>query len=168
MNTKRMLTGMVLVCVMVVAGCQEQQANGPDPIDKSAVNRAIVDTYSDLAIQNAVIAQHTLYPYHFVPNSADLNDLGRRDLAVLTEHFKANPGTLTVQQGSVDGVLYQSRAQMVYEKLMEAGIAQEKIHLADGMPGGSGMASTTVIEILEKAQSCESADTYKNKMEIRF
>ena len=156
MNTKNMLIVMSTLCVVFMVGCQDEMVDGPSPIDKGAVNRAVVDTYSDLAIQNAIIAQHTLYPYHFVPNSVDLNDLGRRDLSVLTEHFKENPGNLTVQQGSVEGVLYQSRAQMVYEKLMEAGIPQDKINITDGMPGGSGMPSVTVIEILEKAKEASS------------
>ncbi|MHC4552374.1 MAG: OmpA family protein [Planctomycetota bacterium] len=166
MNTKNMLIVMSLLCTVLMTGCQDEQVGGTEPIDKGAVNRAIVDTYSDLAIQNAIIAQHTLYPYHFVPNGVDLNDLGRRDLSVLIEQFKVNPGTLTVQQGSVESVLYQLRAQMVYEKLMEAGIPQSKINVTDGMPGGSGMSSTMLIEILETAKEAES--NYDNKMEVQF
>ena len=96
---------------MVWIGCQEEQAQ--PTVDTSQVNRKVVDTYSDLAIQNAIIAQHTLYPYHFVSNSAQLNGLGHRDLSVLIRHFKDNSGKINVQQGDSDSMLYQSRIQTV-------------------------------------------------------
>jgi hypothetical protein len=126
MSTKTMLIMMSLMCTVLLSSCQEQQAVEPDPIDRTEVNRKIVDTYSDLAIQNAIIAQHTLYPYHFVPNGVDLNDLGQRDLSVLITHYKNNPGTITIQQGSADAILYQARAQMVFQKLQDAGIPEKK------------------------------------------
>lgn len=167
MKTRKMFIVISLICMVLISGCQEEQSAEMNPIDKSAVNRAIVDTYSDLAIQNAIVAQHTLYPYHFVINSVDLNDLGRRDLSVLVEHFKQNPGVLTVQQGGVEGVLYQARVQRVHEKLMEAGIPQNKINMADGMPGGSGMLSNAVIEILEKAKT-DGSDDQGYSMGVQF
>jgi hypothetical protein len=141
---------MLMVSVMsvvVFCGCQEEQA--APKVDQDAVNRKIVDTYSDLAIQNAIIAQHTLYPYHFVNNGVQLNSLGQRDLSVLIQHFQENPGQLTLQQGGTESRLYQSRAQTVYEKLLAGGIPDGKIRITDGMPGGDGMASNSIIEILE-------------------
>ena len=142
-----------LCCSILLVGCQEQQA-GPT-VDESQVNRKIVDTYSDLMIQNAVIAQHTLYPYHFVNNSALLNNLGERDLAVLIQHFQENPGQIAVQQGKTDKLLYQSRAQTVYEKLLAGGVPDSKIKIVSEMPGGDGIQSNAVIEILatEKTSS---------------
>lgn len=151
MKTKQMFIAISLVSVILLSSCQEQQVTAPSPYsDNDEVNRAILDTYSDLAIQNAIIAQHTIYPYHFVANGVDLNALGQRDLSVLTEHYKHNPGEITVQQGDVDELLYQGRAQMIYEKLLEGGIPPEKINMTDGLPGGEGMPSNSVIEILEK------------------
>ena len=143
-----------LVCVVMFCGCQEEQAD-TNAVDESQVNRKIVDTYSDLAIQNAIIAQHTLYPYHFVNNSAQLNDLGQRDLSVLIQHFLENPGQLTLQQGGTESRLYQSRAQTVYEKLLAGGIPDAKIRITDGMPGGDGIASNSIIEILETERTEE-------------
>jgi hypothetical protein len=149
---------MSLVCAILFCGCQEQQA-GPT-VDESQVNRKIVDTYSDLMIQNAVIAQHTLYPYHFVNNSALLNNLGERDLAVLTQHFQENPGQLTIQQGKTDALLYQSRAQTVYEKLLAGGIPDSKIKIVSGMPGGEGIQSNAIIEILSTEKTTDMGQGY--------
>lgn len=42
----------------------------------------------ETSVENAVISQCTLYPYHFAAYSASLNDLGRRDLNILASHFK--------------------------------------------------------------------------------
>ena len=150
---KKMLM-MSLVCAIVFCGCQEEQAD-TNTVDESEVNRKIVDTYSDLAIQNAIIAQHTLYPYHFVNNGAQLNGLGERDLSVLVQHFQDNPGQLILQQGGTESLLYQSRAQTVYEKLLAGGIPDGKIQINDGMPGCDGIASNSIIEILETEKTLE-------------
>ncbi len=154
MKTRKIMASINLISVLCLCGCcAPQKEKVSNPIDQSQVDRAIVGIYSDMAIQNAIIAQHTLYPYHFVNNSANLNTIGERDLSVLIAHFLNNPGKLIVQQGAADDLLYQSRAQLVYEKLLAGGIVQEKINITDGMPGGDGMPSGSVIEILEKAKT---------------
>ena len=155
---------MSLICGMVFCGCQEQQV--APTVNTSEVNRKIIDTYSDLAIQNAIIAQHTLYPYHFVNNSPMLNGLGERDLSVLIQHFQDNPGQLILQQGNTESLLYQSRAQTVYEKLLQGGIPDEKIRIVDGMPGGNGMASNSMIEILETEKTSDMAKS--SDMDVKF
>lgn len=147
-----------LCCTILFTGCQEQQA-GPT-VDESQVNRKIVDTYSDLMIQNAIVAQHTLYPYHFVNNSVMLNSLGERDLAVLIQHFQDNPGQLMIQQGNTDAILYQSRAQTVYEKLLAGGIPDNQIKIVSGMPGGDGMLSNAVIEILATEKTTDMSQSF--------
>ena len=147
---KRNVTIVVigLICGCLLSGCQEERISEPNPIDRSQVNQAILGSYSDLAIQNAIITQSTLYPYHFVNNSAQLNTLGRRDLGVLIQHFTVNPGKLSIQQGNVSNELYQERRQIIYEALINSGIPDYNITISKDMPGGSGMSSNEVIEIL--------------------
>lgn len=154
MKTTGMLIVLCLVCGMLIIGCgsETKKPVSSNTFDEDQFNKKAVDTYSDLAIQNAIIAQHTLYPYHFVNNSANLNGVGERDIMVLIQHFLANPGQLNLQKGSADDALYKARKELVYEKLVQAGIPQEKISITDGLPGGDGVPSTTVIEILEKAK----------------
>ena len=169
MKMKKTFVVISLVCVIFMCGCSPQvEKSVQNPVDKDQVNRAILDTYSDLAIQNAIIAQHTLYPYHFVNNSTELNVIGMRDLSVLIEHFQQNPGEITVQKGVVDDLLYQSRGQLVYEKLLEAGIPQDKINITDGMPGGDGMPSETVIEILKEAKETPGGYRQGEGMQVQF
>lgn len=151
MKFQNTLLTLSLIGCVILAGCQEQQAE--PTVDTSQVNRKIVDTYSDLAIQNAIISQHTLYAYHFVNNSAQLNQLGQRDLSVLIQHFKDNPGQINLQPGGADSQLQQARSQIVYEKLLAGGIPDNKIRIAAGMPGGDGMPSTWVIEFFEKVRT---------------
>ncbi|OQY07582.1 MAG: hypothetical protein B6I25_01595 [Planctomycetales bacterium 4572_13] len=166
MKLKRMFVLSLIVAVSLsLCGCQEEQAD-TNTLDTDAVNKKIVDTYSDLAIQNAIIAQHTLYPYHFVNNSAQLNGLGERDLTVLVQHFQDNPGQLILQQGGTESLLYQSRAQTIYEKLLVGGIPDEKIRIADGAPGGDGIASNAIIEILATEKTTDMSQGFD--MEVAF
>ena len=111
--------------------------------DERLMNSKLINTYSDIAIQNAIISEHTMFPYHFVKNGAELNELGQRDLAVLTEHFAKNGGHLNIRQLGASADLYADRVSFVREMLQEAGIEMERISVSDGMAGGSGMASTS-------------------------
>ena len=156
MKCKKTMIVVCLFSIIIGVGCQKEQVD-TNTLDTSQVNRKVVDTYFDLAIQNAIVAQHTLYPYHFVNNGAQLNDLGQRDLSVLIEHFQDNPGQLTLQQGGTESLLYQSRAQTVYETMLAGGIPDGKIRITDGMPGGEGMASNSIIEILETESTTETS-----------
>lgn len=151
MKTTVTFIAICLACGLLNSGCQQNQVQETG-LDRDMVNKKMLEAYSDMAIQNAIIAQHTLYPYHFVNNSTDLNNVGKRDLGVLIQHFQKNPGKLIVQRGAEEEALYQARLQAVSKTLIEAGIAKDKIYIADGMPGGDGMSSAMAIEILEKSK----------------
>ena len=136
------------------AGCtlpERPQMDSP----ASALNVRIVRALNDAAIKNAVITQHTLYPYHFILNSAQLNELGAKDLGVLIGHYTNNRGTLNVRQGNVPPALYKARVATVVDAMTEAGVDTQHVTIADGMPGGDGMASDRVVAIL--AEPSESA-----------
>jgi len=164
MKYQKAILMMAVLCSVAWIGCQEPQV-GPT-VDTSQVNRKVVDTYSDLAIQNAIITQHTLYPYHFKNNSAQLNGLGQQDLSVLVRHFKENPGKINVQQGSTDSILYQSRIQTVYEMLLQGGVSDGQIQIVSGMPGGDGMPSNSMIEILEVDKTADMSQS--DGMDVAF
>lgn len=157
MTYRTIMIAVGLVFGILLAGCcavNEERAEStlriePAPIDHSIVNRLVRESYSDLAIQNAIITQHSLYPYHFINNSAELNALGKRDLAILAGHFLEHPGQICLRQGHVDRQLYQARSKTVRENLLQAGIAKSKINITGGHPGGQGMPSPVVVEILQ-------------------
>ncbi len=132
-------------CCMLFAGCSEMEQNQ----NRSLINGGLINTYKDTSVQNAIISQHTLYPYHFVNNGAELNELGLRDIGVLSAHFAKNPGQLNIRHDSVSTNLYVDRINFVLDKLKEAGIDTEKVDIADSMPGGSGITSDAIIVVLK-------------------
>ncbi|MFH1717537.1 MAG: hypothetical protein ABIF19_09325 [Planctomycetota bacterium] len=152
LNTS-MTTTAVLFCILTI-GCEENVEQGPD---KPLINSWLINSYSDTAIENAIISQHTVFPYHFVKNASQLNELGKRDLAVLAGHFMKYAGDLNIRRHNTPADLYEARVNAVVERLQEAGVNIERMNIADGMPGGEGMASEKVLIILEEASETTSA-----------
>lgn len=145
-NCTIVITGAIC---LLMAGCGAADKGAkPVELDQGLINAGLVNSYNNLAMQEAILAQHTLYPYHFVKNGAQLNELGRRDLAVLAGHFKENPGRLNVRRDNVSPDLYNARVQFVVNELRKAGVDAGRIAVADGMPGGSGISSERIVTIL--------------------
>ena len=153
-----------LFCILVV-GCEETVVEtGPD---KHLMNSELINSYNDMAVENAIISQHTLFPYHFVKNGAELNELGQKDFGVLAKHFAEHPGHLNIRRENGSAELYRARIGFVLDSLKEAGIMPERINISDGMPGGDGMPSERVLVILEDSYEASSLGTstreYENK-----
>lgn len=149
-----MITTLVLLCLLTV-GCQEE--NMGKPPDERLMNSRIMDSYRNIAIQNAIISEHTIFPYHFVRDAAELSELGERDLAVLTAHLARSGGHLNIRQLDTPANLYEARVNLVHERLNGAGIDMARISISDGLPGGSGMPSERVLVILEQETSQSAA-----------
>jgi len=135
----------VFSCVFM-AGCAENVQRSQDT---ELINSELINSLNDAAIQNAIISQHTLYPYHFMENGAELNELGRHDFAVLTKYFMEHPGSLNIRRADVPADLYEARVNKLVEHWTKAGIKMERVRISDGMPGGPGMPSEKVVTILE-------------------
>jgi hypothetical protein len=103
----------------------------------------------DTAIRNAIIAQHTIFPYHFEVDSDRLNELGTLDLAVLAGHYLDRSGELSIRRGDASKELYDARVARVRALLERAGVAPERIKITDALAGGEGMPSQDVVRILE-------------------
>lgn len=86
------------------------------------------------SVNDAIIAQHTLYPYHFVPLSPRLNELGRYDLAVLVEQFRQHPSELAIRRGETDAALYQARIDTVMKELVRAGVDVSRLAVRKDVP----------------------------------
>jgi hypothetical protein len=148
------------VCLIggLLAGCSEEQTQSESQPDKS-LDRELVRTLNNVGIEDAIITQHTLYPYHFVTDGATLNELGQRDLAVLARHFREHPGTLRIQGEGVDKSLYEARVAYVMGRLKDAGVETGRMSLSEGMPGGPGMPSERVVTILRREEAGHAAAT---------
>jgi hypothetical protein len=132
-------------------------ANGP-------VNTAMVQTMNNQMVDNAIIREHSLYPYHFVVNSAEFNELGWRDLHVLANHYGRYPGPLNVRQGDTPDDLYKARVKAVVDAMTHNGVHMDRIKVTDGMPGGDGITADQVVIITErqKAQAGAAASEKTN------
>ena len=150
-----MMIMTVIFCVLIV-GCQENMEKSPND---HRINSQLIKSYNDIAMQNAIVSQHTLFPYHFVTNGAELNELGQRDIAALTSHFIKYPGKLNIRRHNTDADIYEARVNLVHERLQEAGIDMERIRISDNMPGGSGITSERILIILERPSEGASTAT---------
>lgn len=103
-------------------------------------------------IERGIVRAHTLYPYHFVENGTALNELGRRDVAVLAFYFKANPGPLNVRRGDIPRELYAARLKTVASALSAGGVNAARVTIADGLPGGDGISSESLLRILARSE----------------
>ena len=146
---------MVFFCILMV-GCNDGTQTTQD---MHRINTELINTYNDMEIQNAIVAQHTLFPYHFVKNGAELNELGERDLDILAKRFVEHTGQLNIRRGNTPVDLYTARTNVVIDRLQKAGVDTERMSISDGMPGGSGMASERIPTILESANDGASAST---------
>ena len=137
----------IILCVLI-AGCPGNERQ--EQLAKSRINAETINTLNNIAIENAIIAQHTVFPYHFINNSEKLNALGQKDLSILAAHFKENPGHLNVRRQNASEQLYQGRVDFVIGQLKAAGVETERIFVSDGMAGGPAMRSENVITILTR------------------
>lgn len=153
-------SGVVAICLVcgMMSGCEEDARTGAD----KRFDKELVRTLNNVAVENAIITQHTLYPYHFVADGEMLNGLGQRDFAVLARHFAEHPGLLNIRQGEgTSPELYKTRVAAVTSRLKEAGIEPGRVSVTDGMPGGPGTRSERVVTILQKEADARTRPSYE-------
>ncbi len=143
-------SGVVAICLVggLLSGCEEDARTAAD----RRFDTEMVRTLNNIEVENAILTQRTLYPYHFVVDGEKLNDLGQRDFAVLARHFTEHPGLLNVRQGEgISPELYKARVAFVTSRLKDTGIDPARVSISDGMPGGPGLPSEWVVTILRKS-----------------
>jgi hypothetical protein len=142
--------GVFAICLIgsLGVGCQE---NLHESQSDRNLDAELVSSLNNVGVESAIIAQHTLYPYHFVASGEELNELGLRDLSVLARHFAQHEGILNVRRGETPAELYEARVMCVIEGLKKAGVDTGRMAVADGMPGGSGMPSERVVTVVKRS-----------------
>ncbi|MCH8153022.1 MAG: hypothetical protein IH830_11710 [Planctomycetes bacterium] len=157
------LTILILCSATIAAlGCEKVERAMDDP---RSLNAAMLNSYNVDAVDHAIIRQHTFYPFQFVTDGAQLNELGRRDVDVLARHFKEFPGALNVRRGNAAGALYEARARTVVDALAEAGVDVERMMVSNGLPGGDGVTSERVLIFQERAAQATSDTAETTTME---
>ena len=137
---------VVLWLLVAMLGCELENP------EEAEVDHLLVNIYADAGVENAIIRQHTIFPYHFEQDSTELNKLGRRDLGVLTRRYLEYPGRLNVRQGQAPDDLYAGRLETVMRHLRQAGVAADRMKVGDELAGGDGMTSSEVVLILAISQ----------------
>ena len=108
------------------------------------------DAIRAASLNKAIVSQHVMYPYHFVTNTAELNPLGMRDLAVLADYYREHPGALSVRRVGAAQALYDARIVAIMDTLKASGVAVERLTVADTIPGGDGISSERLVKILRE------------------
>jgi len=129
------------VCLAVVVAAASTGCEPPP--------RPPLTELKNIQINNGIIRQRTIFPYHFLPETAQLNELGVYDLEVLAGYFRDHPGRLNVRKGEADERLYEARIKAAVAVLARAGVDTSRIAIVDVLPPGDGMPSERVIAILE-------------------
>ena len=143
----------LIVWTAATVGCESQSKQLEEA---SVLDTWLVRTITDEGVKQAIIAQHVIYPYHFVPGSEKLNELGKLDLAILVRHYREQPGQLSVRRGEVNEELYEARVKWVRGILKKAGVETEAVQISDALPGGKGISSEQAIRILERASDAST------------
>jgi hypothetical protein len=135
----------------VLAGCARNGGVARVDDQQRPVNRWIVETLDDESVANAVVRQHTIFPYHFYDSAPDLNELGERDVRILARHFARYPGELNIRRGGEGAEIYNSRVQRVTAMLTRLGVPQGSITTGDKLPGGDGIVAERALIILKRS-----------------
>ncbi len=90
----RLFLFTILVCyAATVAGCSTWMTGYYRPMQQSPeqrrlANATMVSWLFEDSITNGIVSQRTIFPYHFLADTAQLNELGERDLHVLATYYK--------------------------------------------------------------------------------
>jgi hypothetical protein len=147
---------LLMLCSMstlLTAGCTNHYGMMPIQDDRGAYNAWTIETAFDSSARSAIITQRTLYPYHFVPDSPDLNELGRHDVEILAARLARRGGELSIRQGEEPDGLYEARMATVMMELSAAGVDPAAIRLGDEFPRGEGMRADQIIHILKQERT---------------
>jgi hypothetical protein len=159
------LSACVAVSAAAAGGCRNREHERAPRYanEHRRMNEALIQSYNLEAIDAAVIRQHTIYPYHFVANSDQLNALGRREVYLLTQHYRDHPGALNVRRGPENDDLYQSRVDAVRLAMTDGGVAANRLNIEDGMPGGDGLPAEQVVIVLERMVEVTEMSGYSGR-----
>ena len=93
---KRYINMLLTIQAATMAGCSTMGTNGyGTPVvqnseERRSANTTMVHWFYEESVNNGIVRQKTLFPYHFVPDTPLLTEIGEHDLSVLAAHYKNN------------------------------------------------------------------------------
>jgi hypothetical protein len=134
------------VCLALLMSCTANDPSGVEP--RGGEERWATEQIRTASIDQAILRQRTVFSYHFHPGSGRLNELGRRDLAVLSRRYVLEAGELSVRRGDATEELHRARVEAVLSFLAELGIDPARASVIDAPPDGEGIASVRLVQAL--------------------
>ncbi len=129
---KSILTLTVGLSLATLVGCGSPSKSPQANQLQGAHNLWVGEELRSRSAENAITADRTVFEHHFVPGTAELNPLGRRDLGLLAGHFRAHGGHLDVRRGEASDELFETRRAVVVDELTVSGVDPERITEARG------------------------------------
>lgn len=170
-HPRNVRTASLGALLLVLAGCTTPpppagERIGMGDAEQAAADRVFAREPFEDQVRAGVLRQRTLYEHHFEHDSAALNSLGRRDLAILAKGMSSAGGRISVQRGSAGKDLYAARLAGVRKALAAAGIAPKRVRLDDAPPGGTGVATSEAIliraDIRDQPMQVETGEVLSN------
>lgn len=158
---KQFVGSVLVLCVVAMAGCKyfETKYDLTASERRRAANEEMVNVPTEEQVRNAVIAQHTIFPHHFVSGTDELNAIGRRDLLILAGHYKDHPGPVGMRPEGTCCKLDEARVAAVKGFLEHEGVDVAALTIGDAYPGGDGMASTRVLKAVSAEEQASTTET---------
>jgi hypothetical protein len=142
------MVGAVLLCgLLVSAGCTNttSRLNSP-PQGASDKPNQMQEQYTFMN-DNALLAEMSISPAHFLPNRADLNGSGLRRLNRYVELLQQYGGTLHYDGVNDPEPLAKERMERVRGYLAQAGVDAKSCPVELGLAGGTGMRGQEAGEV---------------------
>jgi type IV pilus biogenesis protein CpaD/CtpE len=138
------------VALLATACASNPPSAQDDPLADRRSDLASVDTTRDTGIRDAILTEHTIYPYHFETGTALLNSLGERDLAVLADNYRQNgSGVISLRRGDASDELYAARTLAIKSALTHLGVTADNVKIDDAPASGETATGNDVNAILK-------------------
>jgi len=135
-------------------GCQPDRSrlNAP-PQGHTSRPHELQDDYVSM-VDNAMLADMSMSPVHFVPHSVELNALGVRRLKRYASLMKVYGGKLCYDGADDTEEMADGRIGRIGEFLVAAGVPANSFTVERGLAGGAGMDAKEASRIREATRFC--------------
>ncbi|MCE5228585.1 hypothetical protein LLG95_03185 [bacterium] len=140
---------LLMFAILLASGCKEWSK--PTVADDQRDRRVVVSLIDEQAAQ-AIQRQRAIYPFYFITGTAELNDLGRRDLIVLADIQRQSPGVVHVYRDREAPGLHAARLRAIREFFENEGVPVGRVRFDEGWPGGDGEGAEAVVHTLMKPE----------------
>jgi hypothetical protein len=117
--------------------------------EQSNLNKVFLRSAFEEQTRNGIVAESTVYPYHFRTNGPQLNELGEQQVRAIAAGYRGNELRVNVPRGDTVDELYQLRVETIRKYFADAGYGSERITVTRGVPGGRGISSDFAIRLFD-------------------